>query len=219
MPCYVFIGHSLWRIGGDYLANKILYRGKEVDTDKLRLVEQYASTKIDLTSYIKSCGFKMTGNTMSCPFHGSDSTPSLRVNGDKWKCFGCGRGGGYLKFRLEQELIDNSKCTYYDVVERFVSETSDIAVEVGGTILKDVNESLDEQWDDMIQGFNTERRKPQLIEVKSLDKLICKATKQSTEIKLHLLSGIQDELPYNYLENIVNGTDITGMSLEDIAKF
>lgn len=201
------------------MTKKILYRGREVDADKLQMVEDYINTKVDLTSYIKSSGYSMIGNTMSCPFHGSDSTPSLRVNGEKWKCFGCGRGGGYLRFRLEQELIDNSKCTYYDVVEKFISENEDISFEVGGTILKDVNESIDEQWEEMLEGFNTQRRKPQIVETQSIDKLIRKAMHSDTRIKIQLLSGIQDELPYNYLRNIVNGTDITGMSLEDIAKF
>lgn len=201
------------------MTKKILYRGREVDADKLQMVEDYINTKVDLTSYIKSSGYSMIGNTMSCPFHGSDSTPSLRVNGEKWKCFGCGRGGGYLRFRLEQELLDNTKCTYYDVVEKFISENEDIAFEVGGTILKDVHESLDEQWEEMLEGFNTQRRKPQIVETQSIDKLIRKAMHSDTRIKIQLLSGIQDELPYNYLSNIVNGTDITGMSLEDIAKF
>lgn len=201
------------------MTKKILYRGREVDADKLQMVEDYINTKVDLTSYIKSSGYSMIGNTMSCPFHGSDSTPSLRVNGEKWKCFGCGRGGGYLRFRLEQELLDNTKCTYYDVVEKFISENEDIAFEVGGTILKDVNESIDEQWEEMLEGFNTQRRKPQIVETQSIDKLIRKAMHSDTRIKIQLLSGIQDELPYNYLSNIVNGTDITGMSLEDIAKF
>ncbi len=201
------------------MTKKILYRGREVDADKLQMVEDYINTKVDLTSYIKSSGYSMIGNTMSCPFHGSDSTPSLRVNGEKWKCFGCGRGGGYLRFRLEQELLDNTKCTYYDVVEKFISENEDISFEVGGTILKDVNESIDEQWEEMLEGFNTQRRKPQIVETQSIDKLIRKAMHSDTRIKIQLLSGIQDELPYNYLSNIVNGTDITGMSLEDIAKF
>lgn len=201
------------------MTKKILYRGREVDADKLQMVEDYINTKVDLTSYIKSSGYSMIGNTMSCPFHGSDSTPSLRVNGEKWKCFGCGRGGGYLRFRLEQELLDNTKCTYYDVVEKFISENEDIAFVVGGTILKDVNESIDEQWEEMLEGFNTQRRKPQIVETQSIDKLIRKAMHSDTRIKIQLLSGIQDELPYNYLINIVNGTDITGMSLEDIAKF
>lgn len=201
------------------MSNKIRYRGRIVDEDKLRKVEEYIQTKVDLTSYIKDCGYEMTGNTMSCPFHGSDSTPSLKVNGDKWRCFGCGRGGGYLRFRLEQELLDDSKKVYYDVVEEFVRETEDIAVEIDGTILKSVNERLEEQWNNLQEDFNIEKHKPQQIKVESIDKLIRKAMKQNIEIKLQLLAGIQDSLPYNYLENIVNGTDITGMSLADIANF
>jgi DNA primase len=41
-----------------------------------------------------------------CPFH-QERTPSFNVNGDKgfFKCFGCGAGGGAVKFvELHQKL-------------------------------------------------------------------------------------------------------------------
>lgn len=191
---------------------------KEVDTDKLEIVEEYARTQEDLTAYVKEQGFKMTGNTMSCPFHGSDSTPSLKINGSKWKCFGCGRGGGYLKFRLEQALLESSKVTYYDVVEKYVSERRDLAITINGSIFKTKEESFAEQWDNMMEVAEGVSYKPKTAEVKSVDKLIRKAKKMNTDIKIHLLSGIQEELPYAVLESIVNGTDLTGKTLLDLAE-
>lgn len=37
-----------------------------------------------------------------CPFHKED-TPSLRIyaGGERWKCFGCGRGGSVIDFVME----------------------------------------------------------------------------------------------------------------------
>lgn len=190
---------------------------REVDSFKLEIVENYTSSKLDLTEYVKSIGMKMTGNTMSCPFHGSDSTPSLKINGSKWKCFGCGRGGGYLRFRLELAILDNSEAKYYDVVEAVVKENKELSAEVGGTIYKTKEESASEKWEKLQDFIKSEPYKPKRIEVKSVAMLINKATKLDTESKLRFLSGLQDELPYNVMEAIVTGSDLTGMSLADLA--
>ena len=190
---------------------------REVDVNKMEIIEEYAKTQEDLTAYVVGLGFKMTGNTMSCPFHGSDSTPSMKINGQKWKCFGCGRGGGYLKFRHELALLENHRVTYYEVLDKYIQERRDLAALVGGTVFKSKEESFTEQWDGMMNIASSPSYKPKTIEVKSIDKLIRKAKKLDPSIRLHLLSGIQEELPYAVLESIVNGTDLTGKSLLDLA--
>jgi len=190
---------------------------REVDVNKMAIVEEYAKAQEDLTAYVVGLGFNMTGNTMSCPFHGSDSTPSMKINGPKWKCFGCGRGGGYLKFRHELELLENHRATYYEVLDKYIMEHRDLAAMVDGTVFKSVEESFTEQWDNMMDIASNTSYKPKTVEVKSIDKLIRKAKKLDTATKIHLLSGIQEELPYPVLESIVNGTDLTGKSLLDLA--
>ena len=190
---------------------------REVDKRKLEIVEEYASSNEDLTEYVKSQGFKMTGNTMSCPFHGSDSTPSLKINGNKWKCFGCGRGGGYIKFRMEQNLLENPKFTYYDTLEKYAMEHHDLAALVDGTIYKSTEETMTEQWDEMIAMSSEPSYRPKKIEVHSNDKLIRKARKMDTKTKIQILAGIQDELPYRILESIITGTDLTGKTLFELS--
>ena len=187
-----------------------------VDSDKLETVENYIETQVDLTTYVKDLGFKMDGNTMSCPFHGSDSTPSLKINGHKWKCFGCGRGGGYLRFRLELALLENSNKTYYQVVEDFVRENADDFRDIGGSIYKTVEETLEDRWIRMEDIAHEKPRKPVMVSVQSYDIIIRKAKKCSKDIQMHVLAGIQSGMPYKYLENIINGTAITGMSLSDL---
>ena len=191
---------------------------REVDMDKLQIVETYINNKIDLTDWIKSQQFNIVGNTMSCPFHGSDSTPSLKVNGNKWKCFGCGRGGGYLVFRQEMELLENNKKTYFDVAEDFVKNNQELSHELGGTIFKTVKETQDERWKNMIEFLESSPRKPQTVKVQSYDKLIRKARHLDIDTKIKLLSGIQSDLSFNILENIVEGTDLTGKTLFDLAN-
>lgn len=190
---------------------------REVDVDKMGIVESYAETNEDLTSYAKGLGFNMTGNTMSCPFHGSDSTPSLKINGHKWKCFGCGRGGGYLKFRHELLLTENHKATYYDAIENYIKEKPDLYATLNGTIYKSKEESFNEQWEAAMDIATGVSYKPKKVEVKSIDILLRKASKLDNSVKMNLLAGIQDDLPYGVLSSIVNGTDLTGKSLLDIA--
>lgn len=190
---------------------------REVDSDKLLIVEEYANSKVELIDYVKKMGFNIVGNTMSCPFHGSDSTPSLKVNGNKWKCFGCGRGGGYLKFRVEIAQLDNHKVHYYDVVEEFVRENIELASEIGGSIFKTKEESFDEQWERMMDVATNTTYKPKRVEVKSYAQLLREVKRCDVDTQLQLLAGIQDDLPYPVLKSIVDGSDIAGMSLEDLA--
>ena len=184
----------------------------------MSLVEEYASNNEDLTAYVKSNGFNITGNTMSCPFHGSDSTPSLKINGHKWNCFGCGRGGGYLKFIHEISLLENHNVTYYDVIENYIRENQDLYIITNGTIYKSKEESFNEQWESAMDVATSTSYRPKKVEVRSTRNLLRKAKKIDTSIKINLLAGIQDGMPYSVLESIVNGTDLTGKSLLDIAS-
>ena len=190
---------------------------REVDVQKMQTVEEYVNVNEDLLTYVKSIGYMVNGNTMSCPFHGSDSTPSLKINGNKWKCFGCGRGGMYLKFRHENDMLENHKKTYYDVIEDYIKEHGDLAAIIGGTIFKTRDESFQEQWDEMIEVAEGKTYRPKRIEVKSNDRLLRKVRHMDTDTKIRLLAGIQDDLPYGVLESIVNGSDITGKSLLDLS--
>lgn len=68
---------------------------------------------MNLSNQVKSCltmldilpyyGFQLNrSGFMNCPFH-TEKTPSLKVydNGQKWHCFGCGKGGSILDFVME----------------------------------------------------------------------------------------------------------------------
>ena len=190
---------------------------REVNSYKLSIVEDYVDINMDLEAFAKELGFKVVGGVMSCPFHGSDSTPSLRINNKQWKCFGCGRGGGYLKFREEINKLENPKATYYDTVEKVVMETQEISALVGGSIYKSTKESIDDRWERTLDIANSKAYVPKKVKVQSYDRLIQKARNMDTDTKVKLLSAIQEDLPFNIVEAIVNGTDLTGKSLFDLA--
>lgn len=62
--------------------------------EKLRL---NLNTDESLFEFLESKGIS-PANQMSCIFH-TDRTPSMSVNNQRgrWKCFSCGRGGGYVE--------------------------------------------------------------------------------------------------------------------------
>ena len=190
---------------------------REVNSDKLAIVEDYAKNNEDLEAYAKGLGFKISSGVMSCPFHGSDSTPSLRINSKQWKCFGCGRGGGYLKFREAMAKLENSKTMYYDVAESYVRERPDLARMVGGSLYKSKKESMDDKWEKTLNVANSKSYKPKTVEVRSVDVLLKRVMHKDSDTKMKLLAGIQDDMPYPILTAIVSGTDLTGKSLLDLA--
>ncbi len=190
---------------------------RKVDEEKMRKVEEYANNNVDLTSYIKDMGFNVTGGVMSCPFHGSDSTPSLRINGSKWHCFGCGRGGGLIKFKHECDLLENHHSTYYKVVEDFQKTIPELSRLIGGTIFKTQEETFEEGWNKMLSTCNENCRKPNLINIKSYDSLIRKAKDKPVDIKMQFLGAMQSGLSYNLLKDIIDGTDLTGTDLDSLA--
>ena len=51
-------------------------------------------------------GIEVKRNMCSCPFHGADKHPSMKVFKDGFKCFGCGKHGDIFSFVQEIENCD-----------------------------------------------------------------------------------------------------------------
>mgnify|MGYP003311815932 CR=1 FL=1 len=51
-------------------------------------------------------GIEVKRNMCSCPFHGVDKHPSMKVFKDGFKCFGCGMNGDVFTFVQEYEHCD-----------------------------------------------------------------------------------------------------------------
>ena len=84
--------------------------------DKRSYIENIVS-KVDVvdavSSYVK---LKKRGRNFFgiCPFHDEDF-PSFSINHDKqiYKCFGCGAGGGVLKFIMDIEDLEFTQAVEY----------------------------------------------------------------------------------------------------------
>lgn len=49
--------------------------------------------------------FKFKGKNVSCPFHGSDASPSMSLKNNKFNCFTCGAKGSSIDFMMKLNNI------------------------------------------------------------------------------------------------------------------
>ena len=82
-------------------------RGKGIDWSRAR--------NYPILNLIHQCGFEPRMNSISCPFHGSDSDASLKIytNTNSWYCYGCNKGGSPIDF-----IKYLTGCTVKEAAER-----------------------------------------------------------------------------------------------------
>lgn len=65
------------------------------------------------------------GSMASCPFHGEDRHPSMKIYKDSFHCFACNRSGDIFKFVMEMDGVD-FKTAFYQLGGTYEHEkTSD----------------------------------------------------------------------------------------------
>ena len=52
------------------------------------------------------------GNMVSCPFHGEDRHPSMKIYKDSFHCFACNRSGDIFRFVMEMDGVDFKTAFY-----------------------------------------------------------------------------------------------------------
>lgn len=57
-------------------------------------------------------GIKVKRNMCSCPFHGADKHPSMKIYKDGFKCFTCNKAGDVFTFVQEIENCDFKQAFY-----------------------------------------------------------------------------------------------------------
>lgn len=65
--------------------------------------------RLTMTQVAERYGFQPSrSGFLRCPFHSGDHTASLKIYPDNrgWYCFGCGKGGGVVKFVMELYDLD-----------------------------------------------------------------------------------------------------------------
>lgn len=170
-------------------------------------------------------------SAISCPFHGNDEDPSLGVtrDGHGFNCFGCGRKGGYIKFRMYWEQIVNGRpVSYNDIIEEILHERVDLCSELGFTtifssIIADVTVELDESGNLVLPSL--ERHKPSKIDtltikrifqdlktpgdIRAFIELVQKGNSEKYIMNLYSQPGVQSLLPEDFvaaeLDALING--------------
>lgn len=60
----------------------------------------------DLRDVLAERGIRVTRGMASCPFHGADKHPSMRVFKDGYCCFACGDCGDVIQFVMKYDGVD-----------------------------------------------------------------------------------------------------------------
>lgn len=123
----------------DSIRSKVNLKVDKVRVDSIKAYVE-DSDKYSIEEYLKSINQYDDSNMktqsdnyfISCPFH-SDGTPSLSINTNRniFKCFGCGRGGGYIALVREWEKFNGSYVEDYIIAERLLREDKAMANSLG----------------------------------------------------------------------------------------
>ncbi len=125
-----------------YMDSKLSTISLELDKVRLDSVSEYVkeSDRYSIEEYLKSInqfddseGRTQSDNIIvSCPFH-SDSTPSFSINTNRniFKCFSCGRAGGYLKLVHEWENYNGKEISISNLAEKLLRNDMIMANELG----------------------------------------------------------------------------------------
>lgn len=79
---------------------------KQIDAVRRKRVLDYIKDNYSLLNYLRELNLWDDGPTViKCPFH-PDSRPSFNIDieNQKFKCFSCGKGGGYISFYHEYHI-------------------------------------------------------------------------------------------------------------------
>lgn len=77
--------------------------------------------QVTMEQVLDSYGIEMKGKMCSCPFHGQDRHPSMKIFKDGFHCFGCGAHGDIFKFVQLMEQCD-FKTAFYKLGGSYVKE-------------------------------------------------------------------------------------------------
>lgn len=125
-----------------YVNSKLSTISLEMNKIKFDSVSEYVkeSDRYSIPEYLKSInqfddsdGRTQSDNIIvSCPFHG-DSTPSFSINTNRniFKCFSCGRSGGYLKLIHEWEKYNGNEIEISTLAEKLLRSDRLMSNELG----------------------------------------------------------------------------------------
>jgi twinkle protein len=121
-----------------------------INFESIQELKQAASLLDIVSSKIK---LKKDGSNHSglCPFH-NEKSPSFKVKGDMYKCFGCGKSGDVFSFVMESE-----NTTFFEAVKKVAASINFELKEDTTKYIKPV-ERLTKLNDKFLQHFESKRK-------------------------------------------------------------
>lgn len=165
---------------------------KIINQDRRRQVLDYINENYSLSSLLKDLGVWDGSTTViKCPFH-ADSRPSFNIDSDnnRYKCFSCGSGGGYMSFyyKYHTETLEEDKY-FNDYVEEILSSDYNMQESLGySTIFVKVETIV--ALKDLAQ---FEYKKPNLInvDVRSLETIRRKVIKEGVDTLMDFYADVE----------------------------
>lgn len=194
-----------------------------LDKEKAKEVSERISVmnrKYSLEKYFSSKGLDYKNGACSCPFH-SDSTPSLKYDEDRgiWKCFACGRKGGYVKFVEEYENFENDTIlNYYEVLDNIIKEDNDLSNEYGSIFYYEETSVTDKRDKLMLKLSTVNKHKPVKVETLDINEIFNKAKHLTVDKQLELCIALQNNRSEFVIKSIYEGKDMSKMSLMDLIR-
>lgn len=124
------------------------YKIKKRDQERIDKVLAYITDNpnYNLEVYLNKWGLlkgaSMQGSNymISCPFHGTDSSPSMSIDlkNNRFRCFGCSAKGGLVNFIIEySNKYLGTDLNFWSVLEMFLKEDARMRADLKfGTIYK-----------------------------------------------------------------------------------
>lgn len=141
---------------------------------------------------------------ISCPFH-RDSTPSLSINFKRniCKCFGCDMSGNFLQFKMAYDsFVTGYKYNFYTYLDHLLRTDPRLKIASGvSSVFRSKKDDVDLN--------NMQFRKKKLQYINKPASIIDFVSKQdvhsfSVEKKLLLIGLIQQGVPYDQLDTLMN---------------
>lgn len=192
--------------------------------DYIRKSENYSLEKfIRENNLLQNAKYQGDNVWISCPYH-SDSSPSMSINFglNIYRCFGCGVGGGYMKFVSEYLSHVGEKTNVYKLADRFLKEDIVMRNTLGITsIYTQVTQTL--EMEDLEIKRPTKFREYEISTFPALANKMIKEGK-SLEDRVYMISLMQSGMSAKDVYNSIYGkgehtetkSDVSRLNIQDI---